>query len=1068
MGVPFVVRDPSSSLRGKQRMTSSSKGGMVSGARRCPLAVALWLAIGLGGFGLHEAAWAQAGTTSNTYAQSAQPLGPALNRLAETADRQILVPPELVRGRSAPALAGRHTVEQALDLLLAGSGLAYRVGQNGVITIVQGEAATSPPPMRPVPPPANPSQETPTTEMAAVQVTGSRIKRAEIEGPSPVTVITSEQMENEGFVTVFEALDSLVMASGSVETELSGGFSANAHPLNLRGLGPGRSLLLIDGRRAADYPFPYQGRSNFQNFGNIPSGAVERIEILAGGASAIYGADAVAGVVNVVLKKGHEGDALKVRTGTSTMGGRDRLDVQWTGGRAGEDWSLTYAAQYYYQDILYGFERDFWSRSANPAPNPVLGEVPSLTRGVRIRRTTGDQPRNITPPEGACERWGGEFVNWLEQSFSSSTGLITDRGWQCATFNDEGYQHLSKGKQEVAGYLFGTRDFANGMQGVASLQVWHSRAKSLGGFESITGPHVDGVGRRSTFFDPNFGAVIETHRGLNPVDLGSVEAMNQDYYERSVDLALGLRGTWADRFDWEATLSRAQYNFVRERRRLVGALVSDFFFGPELGRTSAGVPIHELDQERWWRPLTPQEYESLSTIARYDAKSWVNTASFVLTGDLLELPAGPLAFATVLEASGQGYDLDSDPRALPSRVELYNLTTTNGGGDRERYAAGLELSIPLLDSLRASLAGRYDYYDDITTVGGAATYNIGLEWRPLESLLIRGAYATSFKAPDMHWVFSEGSGSFGTSTDWYRCLAAGGQASGSACVGADAGTSASYSIFSTNQGNPDLEEETGKSWSVGAVWDVLDDLSLSLDYWDIELDGAIQQLSVGFLLENEAGCRTGRAINGQPFQFAPDSAFCQAIVARVDREADPSQPTDRIRRVSASSINQAYRRVSGLDGTVNWRLRTDRLGDYRFNVAWSHTLRSERQVFATDPVEAEWRDDRSNLDFRSRVRGGVDWRGGDWRASLFATRYGSLPKRNPLPDGTHERTRIHIVWNANVGYRFTDDVNLRFYVNNLFNNIHPQDETNTSFPYFYDHFSPVGREVSVQLEYRFH
>ena len=86
----------------------------------------------------------------------------------------------------------------------------------------------------------------------------------------------AQQIENEGHATVFEALETLVMAGGAVETELSGGFSANAHPLNLRGLGPGRSLLLIDGRRAADYPFPYGGRSNFQNFGNIPSGAVER------------------------------------------------------------------------------------------------------------------------------------------------------------------------------------------------------------------------------------------------------------------------------------------------------------------------------------------------------------------------------------------------------------------------------------------------------------------------------------------------------------------------------------------------------------------------------------------------------------------------------------------------------------------------------------------------------------------------------------------------------------------------------------------------------------------------
>jgi len=143
-----------------------------------------------------------------------------------------------------------------------------------------------------------------TTDIGGVVVTGSRIKRTQIEGPSPVTVISSAQIQREGFVTVFDALTTLTQNGGVTQNELNsaGGFTPNGSPVNLRGLGPGRTLLLINGRRAADYPFPYNGQSNFQNFGNIPSAAVDRIEILSGGASAIYGSDAVAGVINVVLK----------------------------------------------------------------------------------------------------------------------------------------------------------------------------------------------------------------------------------------------------------------------------------------------------------------------------------------------------------------------------------------------------------------------------------------------------------------------------------------------------------------------------------------------------------------------------------------------------------------------------------------------------------------------------------------------------------------------------------------------------------------------------------------------
>ncbi|MBN8803276.1 MAG: TonB-dependent receptor, partial [Stenotrophomonas acidaminiphila] len=299
---------------------------------RTVVASALATALGLSLLGMAPASFAQPAAT-HQFAVASQPLGEALNRLAETAGVQIMVPPDLVRGHTAPALAGQYTVQQALDRLLAGTGLVHRSTRGGVITIAR--AAAPAPSSRPSPPTAA-AQPAETQELSTVQVTGSRIKRAEVEGPSPVMVISAQQIENEGHATVFEALESLVMAGGAVETELSGGFSANAHPLNLRGLGPGRSLLLIDGRRAADYPFPYGGRSNFQNFGNIPSGAVERIEVLAGGASAIYGADAVSGVVNVVLKRNYEGDVFKLRGGTSTMGGRDRADLQWTGGRRGE------------------------------------------------------------------------------------------------------------------------------------------------------------------------------------------------------------------------------------------------------------------------------------------------------------------------------------------------------------------------------------------------------------------------------------------------------------------------------------------------------------------------------------------------------------------------------------------------------------------------------------------------------------------------------------------------------------------------------------------------------------
>lgn len=272
--------------------------------------------------------------------------------------------------------------------------------------------------------------------LEAVQVVGSRIKRSTIEGPSPVTIISNDQLQREGFVTVAETLETITQNAGSVQNELNsaGGFTPNGSPVNLRGLGAGRTLLLINGRRAADYPFPYNGQSNFQNFNNIPTAAVERIEILSGGASAIYGSDAVAGVINVVLRKDYKGDVVKLRTGTSTEGGGDFADLQWVGGRTGDRWSLTYALQYYADEPVYAFQRDFMdSRLDNPLPPAVVGIQPAA--GLRINRIglpTGSLSF-IAPPAGTCARFGGEYVDWTYRASMRRLAYRSRRAMPVAT-----------------------------------------------------------------------------------------------------------------------------------------------------------------------------------------------------------------------------------------------------------------------------------------------------------------------------------------------------------------------------------------------------------------------------------------------------------------------------------------------------------------------------------------------------------------------------------------------------------------------------------------------------------
>ena len=898
------------------------------------------------------------------------------------------------------------------------------------------------------------------TDLDTVVVTGSRIKRTEIEGPSPVTIISAQQIEREGFNTVYDALNTLTQASGSTQNELfQGGFTPNASVINLRGLGPGRTLLLINGRRAADYPLPYNGQSNFANFGNIPAAAVERIEILAGGASAIYGSDAVAGVVNVILKTNFNGDVIKLRGSTTTRGGRDVGDIQWIGGKTGDNWSVTYALESYNSEPLYGYQRDFMDSALdNPLPPNFVGIQPTGT--MRVRRRTGSTANSyFAPPAGACEQLGDEWVRWNFRS-ASATGVITNLGQACGTFKDIAYQTIANGNNDLSGYIYGTYNFDNGMEAWASLQAWKSEAKYGAGTQFWAGRTVGAL-----WFDQGFNQLVDAQRVFTPQEAGGIKNLLAKNDERSYDFAVGLRGKFGDGFDWDATLSRAQYDITVDRPRLLSSAVNDYFLGPQLGtRVVGGVtyPVYRLDQSRYYTALTPDQFAALNTTVKTDAESHVTQANFVVTGDIFELPAGAVGMAAVLEGSQQEYELTADPRILPSYTGTdrpYNLTGTGGGGERDRYAAGLELSIPILDSLKASLAGRYDKYDDVTAVDDAKTWNAGLEWRPISNLLFRGSYSTSFRAPDMHFVFAERSGSFSAIFDTRRCLESGRTAA--QCPASDA--TVNYTAFGVRQGTRDLEEETGKSWTTGLVWDVMDGLSISADYYQIELENAVADITSAYILDAEAGCITGLSRNGTPFTLgAPGSAFCADMISRVTRLSAPGTPNDgQITEIRRGPINRAFQSVKGIDATLDWRFDTDRLGQYRLNLNYSHTLDQETAQFKGDPVES-YRDDLTNFDFRSRIRATATWEKNDWQAAIFMLRYGSLPN-------WQETGRIapYFQWNTSIGKEITDKARVTLYVNNVFDKIHPSDDGFNSYPYFWRAYSPIGREVAVEFQYKF-
>jgi outer membrane receptor protein involved in Fe transport len=186
------------------------------------------------------------------------------------------------------------------------------------------------------------------------------------------------------------------------------------------------------------------------------------------------------------------------------------------------------------------------------------------------------------------------------------------------------------------------------------------------------------------------------------------------------------------------------------------------------------------------------------------------------------------------------------------------------------------------------------------------------------------------------------------------------------------------------------------------------------------------------------------------------------MLSRVTRLSAPGTPNDgQITEIRRGPINRAVQRVAGIDASLDYRFDTDRLGDYRFQLAYSHTLEQKTAQFKGDPI-LDYRDDLTNFDFRSRIRATATWERDDWQAAVFMLRYGSLPN-------WQETGRIapYFIWNTSVGKEITENAKITLYVNNVFDKTHPRDDGFNSYPYFWRAYSPIGREVALEFQYNF-
>ncbi len=883
------------------------------------------------------------------------------------------------------------------------------------------------------------------SRLEQITVTGSHIPRAQIESAAPITVVTSQDIKNNGFGTVDDILRSLVQNNGFTQpNQFTTGFTPGAQEVDLHGLGPNHTLVLLNGRRIADFPLPFNGQSNFTDISNIPVSMIDRIEILSGSASAIYGSDAISGVVNFILKRHADGTTIDYRVGGTQDGGGASQRLQLTTGGTWGGLESIFSLELNHQNPIFAYQRSYQDSNRD---DPTLSDPNAAVASRTFLRINQDgAPVYIDPGQAVCA--GLSHLDFGTERYA----FRPNRGYYCGSDESIADGTTLNKRKDVTAYASLTYHLDEATRLYGDFQFGYSNTQFNSGPLFWNYSQFGG-----TFINATTSSFELWQRIFTPEEIGGLSANNSFDKNHTFSGNVGVAGTLgASNWEYDLGFSHSQYRTVDASRALLAAPADRFFLGEQTDTDpDSGYPIFAPDVNHFYTPLTESQYLSLTQMAVDHAHTRTDNASINLnTSELFNLPAGPVGFAAIAEYGTQAYEIEVDPFKLDG--SYFGLTGTGGSGDRSHYAAGVEFRAPLLQSLALTAAGRYDKYSYSGNGNGKPTYNLGLEWRPFDSLLVRGSAGTGFRAPDLHYLYAGPSGFFTGATDYYLCRTQEPGVSFSEC------SLSGVPISGTRQGNTALNYETSTSYTYGFVWSPLQNLDFTADYYIIKLRNEVTDSSIDQILREEADCRIGATLSGTPVDI--NSPSCVNALSLVNRNG-PGAPVNpnQLNSVNTNPINASVERTSGVDFAAHYRWDTDSYGRFDFGLQYGLVVTHTLQQFRGDPVLNELTN-FSLFDIpRSKASGSVAWKYGDFTTTVFGERLGNLPKFDQSG-----RYGPSMSYNASLNYKINDDAQVAFIVNNVFNSHPHRDSTNSAYPY-YDlfWFEPVGREYFLQFTYNF-
>jgi iron complex outermembrane receptor protein len=918
-------------------------------------------------------------------------------------------------------------------------------------------------------------------KLERIEVTGSSIKRVSAETSLPMTTFTKEEIARTGATTVQDLVQLLPSSFGGGVVANNVGATGGASTANLRALGPKYTLVLLNGRRMSNFAFG----NNPVDLNSIPLGAVERVEVVRDGASSTYGADAVAGVINFILKKDYKGAEVSwAEYKADKPGGGNVSNVNAVAGfgdLAADRYNVMITAGKETVSALKAKDRSF----ANTAVRPDLGINKSSPRNgipnLNFTDTAGNKYTNINPlryngcnaPEFGLTTYGfpasatlcgTDYVKFIDLVPEQWRANVTGRGvLQLNTDNQLIIEAMHNRDRQQS--FYSPAPYTDPTK-VAPYPV-------TGRFypKSITLPK--GMTLPAGYIMPN-GTVLSTAtvlaNDMAVTPTGPIRGNwrtvagggRSDITETQTDrLLVGAKGSLAGwDYDTAVTFSRNQ---------------GEIFFGPGKFSYAKLQPLLKSGDINIFGPQDAASQKlldsALLTGQRQQAADSKSTEfDFKVSRELMEMAGGPLAIAAGFNYRQEKLNQISDP-VLASGDEVGGggavPTVTSG---RKVYGVFGEVNIPLIKDLEVNLAARYDdYKNDFGTSFNNFSPKASLRYQPTKDIVVRGSVAKGYRAPTLYENLRPLTTSGNTAANWsdpIRCPGGVPITNTINPVG-DLEDECQVQLTTGTAGDPHLKPEKSKQFSLGVVFSPVKDMTVGVDYWNVQITDPIVQKSEIQVL-SDASKYLSNFYRFDPSKGDNDPGGFNFPIQGSTNKDFP------LAYIYLPYENTAKTYASGLDFNASYRTKLTGVGTVGFNFdgALMATHGYQYTGLAKTSDLGKFKDFGAVPRWRHAITG--TWSSGMFNASLtnnYTHSYEDYTDPTAVGDGYPlvRKVAAYYTWDATFGINPTKALSLTVGVKNLLDKDPPSSRNSLYFQTGYDptYTNPIGRQFYGRINYKF-